>query len=209
MSPTPTDKPHSLLLPSASEDKTMQIHDAQRDVRITFLAGFPGQLVSALVWLASAALATWSTPKSAILALVLGGMLIFPLTQLTLRLLGRPASLPQGHPMNALAVQIAFIVPLLLPLIAAATLHHLFWFYPAFLLVVGVHYLPFTYLYGMRLFLVLAALMIAAGLLIGLYVPTPFALGGWIGAALLLTFALLGLRTAAAEKPSSPPEPSL
>jgi len=170
----------------------MQIADAQRDVRTTFYGGFPGQLVAALIWLASAVLATWSTPKAAILTLVLGGMLIFPLTQLLLRLMGRPASLPKGHPMNALAMQTAFIVPILLPLVGAATLHHTFWFYPAVLLVVGAHYLPFTFLYGMRMFLVLGGLMIVAGLLTGLYAPAHFALGGWIGTALLVTFALIG-----------------
>ncbi len=174
----------------------MHVSDAQRDVRTTFHGGFPGQLVSALIWFASAALATWISPRAGILTLVFGGMLIFPLTQLTLRLMGRPASLPKGHPMNALAMQIAFLVPLGLPLIGAAALYRVTWFYPAFLLVVGAHYLPFTFLYGMRQFTVLSGLMIGSGLLIGLYVHSPFSLGGWIGAALLLLFALTGLRSA-------------
>jgi hypothetical protein len=65
----------------------MTIAEAQRDVRTTFLGGFPGQLVSGLIWLASAALATWSSHKAAILALAVGGIFIFPLTQLLLRLL--------------------------------------------------------------------------------------------------------------------------
>jgi hypothetical protein len=74
----------------------VNISDAQRDVRNVFLGGFPGQLVSSLVWLVSAVLATWQSPKSAIIALVAGGFFIFPLTQLLLRLMGRPASLPTG-----------------------------------------------------------------------------------------------------------------
>jgi hypothetical protein len=170
----------------------MTIADAQRDVRTTFLGGFAGQLVSGLVWLASAVLATWASPRAAIFTLVFGGMLIFPLTQLSLRLMGRAAALPKNHPMNALAIEIAFIVPLCLPLIGAAALHHLDWFYPAFMIVVGAHYLPFTFLYGMRLFLVLGALLIAAGVLIGLYLPSAFSLGAWIAAALLLIFAFTG-----------------
>jgi len=36
---------------------------------------------------------------------------------------GRPASLPKGHPMNALAMQVAFAVPLSLPLIGSVTLN--------------------------------------------------------------------------------------
>lgn len=171
---------------------SMTIADAQRDVRTTFLGGFAGQLVTGLIWLVSAALATWASPRSAILMLVLGGMLIFPLTQLVLRLMSLPAALPKGHPMNALAIEIAFIVPLCLPLIGAAALDHLSWFYPAFMIVVGAHYLPFAFLYGMRLFLALGGLLIGAGLAIGLWLPSIFSLGGWMTGALLLTFAVIG-----------------
>lgn len=200
MSPPPLTKPHSQSSPPEGEDKTMHIAEAQRHVRSTFYGGFAGQLVSSLVWLASAILATWVSPKTAILTLVLGGMLIFPLTQLLLRLMGRPASLPKGHSMNALAIEIAFIVPLLLPLIAAATLHRSNWFYPAFMIVIGVHYLPFMFLYGMPQFGALAAALIGAGLLISLYVPSIFSLGAWIGAALLLIFALIGRSAATAQQ---------
>ena len=74
----------------------MQVQDAQREVRTVFVGGFWGQLVSSALWLASAALGTWMTPRAAIFALVVSGFFIFPLTQLLLRLTGRPASLPRG-----------------------------------------------------------------------------------------------------------------
>ncbi len=38
-----------------------------------------------------------------------------------------------------------------LPLVAAATLYRLGWFYPAFMIVLGAHYFPFAFLYGLRL----------------------------------------------------------
>jgi len=170
---------------------TVNISDAQRDVRSVFLGGFPGQLVSSLVCLLSAVLATWLSPKSAIIALFVGGFFIFPLTQLLLRLMGRSASLPKGHPMNALAMQIAFTLPLNLPLVAAATLYRLDWFYPAFMIALGTHYLPFIFLYGTPQFGVLAALLIGAGLTIGLYIPSVFSLGAWLTAAVLLVFAFV------------------
>jgi uncharacterized protein DUF7010 len=176
----------------------MNIADAQRDVRTTFLGGFAGQLVASLVWFASSALATLASHRAAILMLVFGGMLIFPMTQLLLRLMSLPASLPR-HPMNGLAVQIAFIVPLMLPLIAAAALYRTNWFYPAFMIVVGAHYLPFIFLYGMRQFGVLAALLIGCGLMLGVYMPSAFSPGGWITAALLLIFAFIGRRAVAKE----------
>jgi hypothetical protein len=169
---------------------TLTIADAQRDVRNTFLGGFPGQLAVGAIWLASAALATWGSHRAAILTLAVGGAFIFPLTQLVLRLMNRPASLPKAHPMNALARQIAFIVPLCLPLIAAAALYRLDWFYPAFMIVVGAHYLPFAHLYGMWQYEVLGALLIGAGVVIGLWVPI-FSLGAWVSVALFLGFAFV------------------
>jgi hypothetical protein len=177
---------------------SLTIADAQRDVRLKYLGGFAGQLVSGLLWGASAALGTWSTHRAAIIALVFGGMTIFPLTLLVLRLMGRRAFSPRD-PLNGLAMQIAFIVPLCLPVAGAAALLHINWFYPAVMIVLGAHYLPFTFLYGMRQFLALGALLITAGLLIGLYLPRTFTLGGWLTAALLLVFALTGRLTVAAE----------
>src|SRR5690606_34248871 len=71
----------------------MLVEDAQREVRLTFVGGAVGQLVSALVWATSAAFATWGTPRQAITVLVVGGVFIFPLTQLGLRLAGRKSAL--------------------------------------------------------------------------------------------------------------------
>jgi len=53
---------------------------------------------------------TWWHRLGAVFALTLflGGMLIFPLTSLVLRLGGGPTGLPKGHPLRALAMQIAF-----------------------------------------------------------------------------------------------------
>ncbi len=40
----------------------MDVADAQREVRRTFRGGFAGQFVSGVLWLASAAFATWGSP---------------------------------------------------------------------------------------------------------------------------------------------------
>ena len=124
--------------------------------------------------------------------LVVLGFFIFPITQLLLRLMARPASLPKGHPMNALAMQVAFVLPLTLPLVFAATAYHRNWFYPAFMIALGAHYLPFIFLYGMWQFGLLAALLVSSGLMIGLRFPSTFSLGGWLTAVVLLVFAFVG-----------------
>jgi hypothetical protein len=94
--------------------------------------------------------------------------------------------------MNGLAMQVAFTLPLTLPLVFAATAYHHSWFYPALMIALGAHYLPFIFLYGMWQFGVLAAVLIGAGLTIGLYVPVAPDFGGWFTAVVLLIFALIG-----------------
>ena len=88
-------------------------------------------------------------------------------------------------------------MPLSLPVIGAATLYNINWFYPAFMLILGVHYMPFIFLYGMWEFAVLSALLIGGGVAIGMIYPHVFITGGWFTAVVLLLFALLVLRNPA------------
>jgi len=170
----------------------MLIADAQRDVRSTFLGGFVGQLVSAVLWGVSAALATWGRPRQAIVVLIVGGFFIFPATQLGLRLLGRTWRLAPSNPFGQLGMQVAFTLPLSLPLVGAAALYRMEWFYPAFMIVLGAHYLPFVFLYGMPLFYALAGVLVAAGFAIGRFSPGPWHLGAWVTAVTLLAFGVVG-----------------
>lgn len=169
----------------------MDIRDAQREVREVYLHGAPGALVSAVLWTVSAALSTWVSPRVGAWMLALGGALIFPVLQLVLKGMGRRTSLRPENPLAALAMQSAFIIPLCLPVVAGAALYRADWFYPALMIVVGAHYLPFVTLYGMGLMYALAGALITAGLMLGLYGPRIVALGGWVGAAILGGFALV------------------
>jgi len=144
----------------------MDIQDAQRESRSVFIGGFWGQLVSSTIWLVSAALGTWVTPKASILAVVIGGFFIFPLTQLMLRLSGRRATLSRENPFNYLGMQVAFVLPFSMLLLVPVGLYNLNWFFPALMVLLGAHYLPFGTLYGMPMFLFLAGILIAAGVVI-------------------------------------------
>jgi hypothetical protein len=170
------------------------IAGAQRDVRTTFLGGFPGQLVSGAIWLASSALTTWVSAGAGIFALVVGGIFIFPLGQLLLKIMGRRAPLEPGNPMKSLATQSAVIIPVLFPLVGAATLYRREWFYPAMALIVGAHYFPFAFLYGMRMFLVLGAVMCAVAVFVATSAPAYADAIGWFTGALLVVFAFIGRR---------------
>jgi len=177
----------------------MEIAVAQEEVRKGYLGGFAGQLAASGLWFLSAALATWVSKRAGILELCLGGIAVYPLTLLVLRVMGRPVTLPKAHPMNSLAMQVAFTLPLNLPLVGAAALYRRDWFYPAFMIALGAHYLPFVFLYGMRLFAFLSALLVVPGILMALYLPQSFTAGCWWTATLLLVFAILGRWTVSRE----------
>lgn len=181
----------------------MLISEAQREMRVIFRNGAVGQLVSGVFWLLSAALATFVSHRAGIISLIAIGFFTYPLTQLALRLFPPASQGGKGcmtgktvvsarreNPFNALAMQTAFIVPLLLPLVGVVSLYKENLFYPALMLVLGVHYMPFITLYGMRSFAFLAAFLLMAGVSLGMgWLPNTFALGGWITGAALLIFS--------------------
>ncbi len=170
----------------------MNINESQREMRSAFLGGFAGQLVSGLIWLAAAGVATWSSQGVGMAVLFFGSMGIFPLTQLLVRLMGRPGRVSPENGLWPLGPQVAFTVPLNFLLVGAATLYRENWFFPAAMIVVGTHYLPFITLYGMKMFGILAGLLVVIGSGLALYGPDVFSLGGWITAILLVAFAFLG-----------------
>ena len=170
----------------------MLVQDAQREVRTVFIGGFWGQLVSSAIWLASAALGTWVTPGAAIWAVVAGGFFIFPVTQLLLRLTGGPASLSKNNPLNNLGMQVAFTLPLTMLLLVPVAEFRLNLFYPALMILLGAHYLPFIFLYGMPMFGSLGLTLVGGGVVIALYFSGSFSLGGWIGGLALFVFAWIG-----------------
>jgi hypothetical protein len=170
----------------------MDILEAQREMRSAFLGGFAGQFVSGLIWLAAAALGTWVSPGVGMAALFLGSMGIFPLTQLGVRLIGRPGKVSPDNRLWGLGAQSAFTVPLNFLLVAAATLYRETWFFPAAMIAVGSHYLPFITLYGMKMFGALAALLVIAGAGLAMYGPVIFSLGGWLAGMILIVAAFAG-----------------
>jgi len=170
----------------------VRIVEAQREVRTRYVGGFYGQLVSGGLWLASAALAQWSTPRAAITTLVAGGCVIFPLTELLVRMAGARASLSGSNALRHLGMQVAFVLPLSMPLLVPVAVFRLTWFYPGLMILVGAHYVPFAFLYGMPMFLALAALLVGGGVAIALAWPGSFSPGAWYTGVVLLAFAFLG-----------------
>src|SRR6267378_2188869 len=181
----------------------MDIQEAQREVRSVYIGGFWGQLVSSVIWLVSAALGTWVTPKASIRAIVIAGFFIFPLTQMLLRLSGRRASVSRENPFNSLGMQVAFVLPFSMLLLVPVGFYNLNLFFPALMVLFVAHYLPFATLYGMRMFLFLGGILIAAGVVIAQYFLATFSLGAWVGGLVLFAFAWIGRSIATGEASAS------
>lgn len=177
----------------------MDIEDAQREVRRVYVGGFWGQLVLSVIWLAAAALATWSTPKASIATAMIAGFFSFPLTLLLLRLSGRPARVSRENPLRWLGMQNAFVMFSMLLLVPVG-LYRLNWFFPALLILVGAHYFPFATSFGMRMFVFLAGILIVEGTVIAMYFARSFSLGAWMGGVTLFAFAWIGRSIATAEE---------
>jgi len=173
----------------------MNISDAQRENRVRFHGGFFGQLVSGVLWLLSGCLAVTVGVKSAIIALVVGGFFIFPTTELLVRLSGRK-KLSEVNTLRNLGMQVAFVLPFSMLLLVPVTLYNTNLFYPGMMILLGAHYIPFVFLYGMRLFAFLAAILIGGGVCIAEFGANSFSTGAWITGIVLVLFAFLGQKCA-------------
>jgi hypothetical protein len=96
-------------------------------------------------------------------------------------------------------MQVAFVLPTSMPLLVPVGLYRLNWFYPAMMVLLGAHYLPFVFLYGMRMFSALAGLLIGGGILIALYWSSSFSVGAWYAGVILLVSAIVGRLIALSE----------
>lgn len=170
----------------------MTISEAQLEFRTRFVGGFYGQLVAGILWLTSAGLAVSHSPRASIIMLVIGGVLIFPATELLIRVTGERAPVSSANALRSLGMQIAFVLPLSMPLLLPVSLYRLNWFYPAMMILLGAHYLPFVFLYVMRMFAVLAGFLIGGGTFIALYLSSCFSVGAWYAGTILLVFAWIG-----------------
>jgi hypothetical protein len=170
----------------------MNIADAQREVRFRYSGGFYGQAVSGVIWLVSAGFASWDSPRTAITVLVISGFFIFPMTELLVRTVGSRLTLDSRNSLPQLGMQVAFVLPLSMPLLLPVGRYELNWFYPGLMILLGAHYLPFVFLYGMRMFAVLGAALLAGGVIIAMHLSSSFSIGAWYTGTILLIFAAVG-----------------
>ena len=147
-------------------------------------------LVEGFLWIVSASLGKLSQIPAAIMVLLVGGMLIHPISLLLSRLFKLP-ELPKNNPLPVLNTWLALMIPLAIPLVILATLDgRTNLFYPALSILIGAHWLPFTYLYKMKSFIVFAAIFVVIGIYFGFVYTSSFYICGFVVGLVHLIFAV-------------------
>lgn len=166
------------------------ILDAQKDMRESYFNGVPGVVASGSAWLIAGVVALAVTPLGGILTLVFGGTLIFPVSILLCKLIGRSGKHNKSNPLAPLAIEGTFWMLLSIPVAAGAAFYRLEWFFPAMMLVIAGRYLTFSTLYGLRVYWVFSiALVVGAFTCLGLQAPVY--IGGLAGGLIEIVFAVI------------------
>ncbi|MGB0132464.1 DUF7010 family protein [Dokdonella sp.] len=171
---------------------TMSISEAQGDMRTGYLSGGAGIMASALAWTVAAGVTILGSAQNAVLTLLIGGMLIHPVSVLVCRLRGARGAHTKGNPMGGLAAASTFWLIFCLPLAYALGLQQPGWFFAAMLLIIGGRYLVFATLYGMRLYWMLGLSLAVAGFAMG-YLAASVQIVAASGAVLEAVFAIIFL----------------
>ena len=164
------------------------IEAAQADMRRGYMFGAPGVLVSGSVWLVAAVVAMMISAQTAVLTLLAGGALIFPISMLLTKLLGISGKHTAGNQLGTLAGEGTFWLLAGCAIAYGMSVLRIEWFFPAMMLVIGGRYLTFQTLYGLRVYWMLGALLGAVGLALALIRAQPV-VGAFAGAAIELVFA--------------------
>jgi hypothetical protein len=77
------------------------------------------------------------------------------------------------------------------------------------MILLGAHYLPFVFLYGMRMFAGLAAFLLGGGVIIAMYLSSSFSIGAWYTGIVLLIVAVVGKLLVDKERKRNATQPPL
>ena len=168
----------------------MNFEEAQKDMRNAYLGGGSGILISSLVWLTAGILAIYTSKQTSIIVFFVGGMLIHPVGILIGKLFKRSGKHSKGNPLGKLAMESTVIL-----FIGLYFVYFLFqtqpnWLYPIMLMIIGVRYLIFQSIYGLKIYWILGSILIVAGFA-GLNSNQSFYAFGIIGGIIELIFSIL------------------
>lgn len=141
---------------------TNPLHTAQQNMRTGYGYGSTGVLSSGIVWLCSALAVMLYGVTTGIWTLIIGGMMIFPLSMLIGKVAGIPGNHDSSNPLAKSAMEGTVWMLMCIPVAYGLSLIRLEWFFQGMLLIIGGRYLTFATLYGMKVYWLLGALLGAA-----------------------------------------------
>lgn len=166
------------------------ILEAQSDMREAYFNGVPGVFTSGSVWVIAGIVTLLANPISGILTLVIGGTVIFPISVVFCKLLGRTGKHNKENPLGSLAIEGTIWMLLSIPIAGAASLYRVEWFFPAMMMVIAGRYLTFSTVYGLRAYWFFGvALALSAYILVVLEAPS--FVGAFTGGIVELAFAIV------------------
>ncbi|NNU16087.1 hypothetical protein HK107_07105 [Parvularcula sp. ZS-1/3] len=155
----------------------------QADLRRAYIGGGPGAFVSGIVWLVAAIIAEARGVGSGFVALFFGGILIFPLSSLLVRLFAKREGPVKGNPGGLLVTETlpGMFLGLLIAWVVIDSQPE--WVFPIAAMAVGTHYFPFRTSYGDVLYWVLGGIMTSVGFValmgtVALPFSVPFVIAG-------------------------------
>jgi len=141
----------------------MEFTELQRDMCRAYVNGGLGVLVSGIVWIVAGLVTQNISLQAGMVALFFGGMAIHPLSLLLEKLIYKREKAIASNPLEMLALQTTpfLIIGLVIGFVISDT--HANWFFAIALLAVGARYLVFQTIYGIPLYIILGAVLIAVG----------------------------------------------
>ena len=134
----------------------MPLENFQKEIKVNFANGSGGAFVASLVWLASAVALQMYGIKTSFAVLFFGGMLIFPLSVVFLKVILKRSADSKGNLGGMIVIET--IPPMIIGFFAAWLLmpHNPELVMPIATLAVGAHYFGFRSAYGENAYLALA-----------------------------------------------------
>ena len=170
--------------------------EQQGEMRHAHYDGAPGVLVSGLVWLAATVVCYQLGINKGVWTLLIGGALIYPLSLIVTKTMGRPAKTSKANALNQLGMASTIWLILCCAMAYGLFLLKPELFFPAMMATIGSRYLVFASMYGRSIYWVMGVSLILAANLVFFAAVTPVVAAG-IGGLIEVLFAFLVFAKAA------------
>lgn len=168
--------------------------DFATELRRTYLGAAPHTLFAAAVWLAGGVVGEVFSTGLGILIFIVSASFTFPVGELIRKMMKVPNVMSNENDLGKMFMLSAFGIPLCYPIIYLVCKSNINYFFPAFSILIGAHYLIFIYGYGMISFGLLSILLVVQGTVSAVFYTDQFALSAYITSIILFLFGVIHFR---------------